>query len=217
MRRLVLEGKIEDFRNLAGGTSQIAIEKVKTFEILHVLRFDANESAAICRIEPVNPMDTVDDIYVGSEARVVVLETEKEGTYTCFVKVRPRNISRELIGTGIYFSGLGEIKDGRVRIGVLGESKQLNDFVEYVENAGVHLNVASIADSTFPMNYPLDGLTKRQKEVLSQAFALGYYDLPRRIDSEGLASKLGLKSSTLIEHRRKAENRLFKRLFEDYI
>ena len=40
------------------------------------------------------------------------------------------------------------------------------------------------------------------------AYRLGYYDLPRRISSQQLASKLNVGSSTLINHRRRAERRL---------
>jgi predicted DNA binding protein len=51
-------------------------------------------------------------------------------------------------------------------------------------------------------------LTEKQRTVLSSAFDNGYYDMPRRIDSKELAEKLDLRSSTFIEHRRKAERRL---------
>jgi predicted DNA binding protein len=43
---------------------------------------------------------------------------------------------------------------------------------------------------------------------LIAAFKQGYYDLPRKINSEQLAKKLDLVSSTLVEHLRKAERRL---------
>jgi predicted DNA binding protein len=37
---------------------------------------------------------------------------------------------------------------------------------------------------------------------------MGYYEIPRRFDSEQLAKKLNLGRSTVAEHLRKAEQRL---------
>jgi len=51
--------------------------------------------------------------------------------------------------------------------------------------------------------------------VLVTSFREGYYDIPRRIESRELASKLGLKSSALIEHRRKAERRLLSSILSE--
>jgi predicted DNA binding protein len=43
---------------------------------------------------------------------------------------------------------------------------------------------------------------------------MGYYDIPRKITSEELAERLGLVGSTVVEHLRKAEQRLMTQLFE---
>jgi predicted DNA binding protein len=60
----------------------------------------------------------------------------------------------------------------------------------------------------FPQQSLLDKLTPKQREVILSAFAYGYYNIPRLISSEELAKKLGIHSSALIEHRRKAEHSL---------
>jgi hypothetical protein len=39
MRRLILEGSIEEFRKIDGESADMSIEKIKLFELLHVLRF----------------------------------------------------------------------------------------------------------------------------------------------------------------------------------
>jgi predicted DNA binding protein len=51
-------------------------------------------------------------------------------------------------------------------------------------------------------------LTEKQREVLISAHKLGYYDIPRRINSDQLAEHLDIANSTLVEHLRKAEQRL---------
>jgi len=54
-------------------------------------------------------------------------------------------------------------------------------------------------------------LSKRETEVLIHAFKVGYYELPRKITLETLASELGLSKPTLEEYIRKAERKLISR------
>jgi hypothetical protein len=55
---------------------------------------------------------------------------------------------------------------------------------------------------------PVDRLSSRQREVFRLAQARGYYDHPRRTNVDALAEELGVSSSTLHEHLRKAEAKL---------
>lgn len=61
---------------------------------------------------------------------------------------------------------------------------------------------------------PTDGgifseLTPRQRTVLRTAIEAGYYDVPKRATHEDLAAELGCATSTIDEHLRKAESRIF--------
>ncbi|MFC5369110.1 helix-turn-helix domain-containing protein [Salinirubrum litoreum] len=51
-------------------------------------------------------------------------------------------------------------------------------------------------------------LTDRQREVVVEALARGYYEWPRRINNEDLAEELGISRATLHEHLRRAEKKL---------
>jgi predicted DNA binding protein len=51
-------------------------------------------------------------------------------------------------------------------------------------------------------------LTERQRTVVARALQAGYYEWPREIKSEELASDLGISRATLHEHLRKAERTL---------
>jgi predicted DNA binding protein len=52
-------------------------------------------------------------------------------------------------------------------------------------------------------------LTSRQESVIQEALANGYFDYPRRTDSEELAERLGISVSTLSEIMRAAQRRVF--------
>ena len=71
-----------------------------------------------------------------------------------------------------------------------------------------------MADANFSPISPLNRLTEKQREVIMTAYKMGYYDIPRKITSEELAERLGLVGSTVVEHLRKAEQRLMTQLFE---
>lgn len=60
-----------------------------------------------------------------------------------------------------------------------------------------------------------DRLTERQYEVLVAAYAAGYFDWPRQQSGEEVADELGVSLSTLSQHLRVAERKIFSLLFED--
>jgi len=51
-------------------------------------------------------------------------------------------------------------------------------------------------------------LTDRQYEVIERALESGYFEWPREVTSEELASDMGISRATLLEHLRKAESKL---------
>jgi predicted DNA binding protein len=116
---------------------------------------------------------------------------------------------------GGYFLTPLEVMDGKIRMTFLGKPRQLKALLEAFDNIGLHCKVVLMTDASFSPSAPLSCLTQKQKEVLVISFKEGYYNLPRRIGSKELARKLGLKSSALIEHRRKAERRLIASILNE--
>lgn len=51
-------------------------------------------------------------------------------------------------------------------------------------------------------------LSDRQAEVVNTALEKGYYEWPRNINAESLATELGISHTTFLEHLRKAEKTL---------
>ena len=58
-------------------------------------------------------------------------------------------------------------------------------------------------------------LTERQREVLETAVGIGYYDNPRQATHEDIAARVDASPSTVGEHLRKIESRVFAQLVRD--
>lgn len=88
-----------------------------------------------------------------------------------------------------------------------------------VERANPKTELVSKTEHTSPSDddrerSPLDSLTDRQHEVLRAAYLAGYYDWPRETNAEELAGSVGIASSTLHQHLRRAERNLLGALLE---
>ena len=212
MRRVTIELNLEEMSKFENNP---ILKKVRSFEILQFLKEGPEEFAVICRIEFGDEATKVEDFIDDDIIEMQMLDHEKGGAYTYFIKSRPaaHPMSHfDPFTAGGYLSVPFEIKDGRARITYLGNGKQVKTFLEGIEKAGVKYRVSSITDAKFPQHSPLSRLTEKQRKVLVAAYRLGYYDEPRRISSLELAKRMKVGSSTLINHRRRAERRLFSEL-----
>jgi len=222
MRRLTLEFLKEEVEKLHGS---IPLHQMKTFEILQFLRHDEEEFAAICRIEPQDEatvfanLTSEEGLDSGSLSGAQILEKEKNGAYIVFVKHRPIPVdaSSDLLrGEGGYLVST-EIREDKIKMTYLGTGKQVKTILEKIRQHGIRYKILSLTDAKFSLNSPLNGLTEKQRKVLTTAYKLGYYCLPRKISTEQLAKKLNLHKSALAAHRRKAELRLITQVLKEQI
>ena len=185
------------------------IKKIKSFEVLHILRFDSSEAATIFRLEPNDNSLEVEELLKSLLQNLNIeyqLLEKDRGACIYFIKGKTIQSSSGLPnGKGMYPMLPFEVRDGRVRVTLVGDNEQVKAFLE---NSGVNYKVMSLTDAKFSPNSPISRLTEKQQEAISLAFRLGYFDTPRKISADELAAKLGLASSTLAVHLRRAEHRL---------
>ena len=229
MRRLVVEFSAPE---PASFPELSLLERVKSLETLHILKMSPGEFAAVVRVELKDPSAKFEDLFPSRGAaklRTELLQEEKKGTYTYFIsmKVRPpskpRNISAARLttpGSLPYLSTPFALRDGRLTLTFLGNSKQIRTYLEALENSRtqmhLHYRVVSLMDARFPPSSPITRLTEKQRQILITAYRLGYYDVPRRITSQELAKKVNLVKSTLSAHVRKAEHRLLTEILSEF-
>jgi predicted DNA binding protein len=215
MRRLILE--ISQKELTKAGIELPPLAKIKSLDLLYFLRQDAEEFAAITRIQFKDNLTTLEEL-PKSELLIdaQIIEREKSGAYIAFIRSGPSlsSVLRYIgIEGGYLFPPLG-IGEGKVKFSFLGSEPQIKDFMEKIDAIGIKYRVVLLADADFSPVSALNQLTQKQREVLIAAYKFGYYDIPRKITSEELANKLGLVDSTVVEHLRKAEQRLITHVLE---
>ncbi len=81
----------------------------------------------------------------------------------------------------------------------------------------IDFRVTSIGRFPSPADDPSTRLTNRQREVIETALEMGYYEQPREIAHEDIASELGCGVSTVTEHLHKAEDKLIRSAIDDEV
>ena len=186
--------------------------KVKSLELLHFLKFDTTEIAAVGRVSFQEADSKVEDLIgIDNTIHVELLEEEEGGGWMILIRWRPKRsslFSSHIETGGGYIVGPFEFRNRRLKITFVGNQKQTLELIRRIEEHGLSCKVVSAMNAKFSPVSPLVYLTERQRSILTSAFELGYYDIPRRLDSDQLAEHLNITNSTVVEHIRKAERRI---------
>jgi hypothetical protein len=213
MRKIVLVVPKKEVDKL--GVEMAIIQQIQSLELLHILRQDQAEFAAICKVKFKKSIIEAKNLLAnGFSVEVQVLEQEKDGTYTVFFRGGPLpSLLLKAIGVaeGYLFPPI-EIFDDKIKMAFVGSDLQIGDFLKKINEKGIGYKIVLVTHADFAFNSPLNQLTEKQRDTMIAAFKLGYYDVPRKISSKILAKKLNMASSTLGEHLRKGEKRLLTEL-----
>lgn len=80
----------------------------------------------------------------------------------------------------------------------------LSRFSNRCEAESVSLEISRVYNATAPDTGPWYGLTERQREALTLAMQMGYYDIPRGCSTKELATELGISDQAVTERLRRA-------------
>ncbi|MGD6850798.1 MAG: helix-turn-helix domain-containing protein [Candidatus Bathyarchaeia archaeon] len=217
MRRLILE--VSEKELFKAGIELPPLKEIKSLELLYFLRQDPQEFAAISRVEFKNSNIKIDDLLKrGLLIDAQVIEKEKNGAYILLVRSGSPTLSSVLnyigIEGGYLFPPLA-IEDDKIKFSFIGSGPQIKEFMEKLDAISIRYRVVLLTDANFSPISPLSQLTEKQQIVLLNAYKMGYYDIPRKVNTEEIAKKLGIVDSTVVEHLRKAEQRIIKQIIEN--
>jgi predicted DNA binding protein len=214
MRQLTVEFPKSEFSKVEGNSR--VLQGIKNLQLLTFLRHNDEEMTMICRVELEPQLTNVEDYikHVSDDTyQMQLVEQEKAGTYVVLVKHKLNQPSNQRKVESAFWEKLAyvvsiEVWSNKFRITSLGSLKQIKSALKTLETNGIRHKILSNTDAKFAPDSPLGALTDKQRRILIAAYKLGYYDLPRKINSRQLSEKLGLHKSALATHIRKAELRL---------
>ena len=208
MRRLVVEISQDEISKFS--PSADLLEKIESLEIIYHLRFDKDGFAGICRIKVKDPnLDLRKLVGVGGLVRLELL-SDVNNECIVYIETRTRNMAwfRGPNMPEVYLCPPIEFKDRKLKLTFVGNLNEVKKLLARTEQVGQKFKILSLTDARFSADSLLQVLTEKQRKILSVAYTRGYYDVPRRVNSEELAKTLDIVKSTLVEHLRKAEKRL---------
>jgi hypothetical protein len=97
----------------------------------------------------------------------------------------------------------------RMKVEMIGKENEIKKLLHYTNKWGYNsFKILGLTSIDAKGESLLSKLTPRQRQMLLTAYALGYYDVPRRISSDDLARHLNVDKSTTVEYLRKTERKL---------
>jgi len=212
MRRITMEFDYQKAWKLIFGTNS---EKVEVLEALRCFKCDTQGLAIICRLRLKDRNMKIQDLLTGKGllTNIELLYKEKDGSIVVFIEGRscvPKP-PKDIKPPNMLMTRPPDFLDvDRMKVEMIGKENEIKKLLHYTNKWGDNsfkiLGLTSI--DTKGGESLLSKLTSRQRQMLLTAYALGYYDIPRRISSDDLARHLNVDKSTTVEHLRKAERKL---------
>lgn len=201
----------------------LPFEKIESIELLEMIRWDAARGiklviAEICMKQSYN----IADFHLPLGSEILSVLNQKNNKYICLIRGKLSQGLIEVIKYMVNKPDLNLILDTPNRnteksfvMSVIGDQQSLQIFIEGVKKIGF-IKKTSFVKPIYQGANLLSCLTDKQKEILLIANELGYYEIPRKVDTEKLAEHVGLGRTTVVEHLRKAEKRIMNQILNGY-
>jgi len=189
-------------------------EKVEVLEALRCFKCDTQGLAIICRLRLKDRSMTIQDLLMGKGllTNIELLYKEKDDSLVVFIEGRscvpkpPKDIKQPKM---VMARPPDFLDIDRMKVEMIGKENEIKKLVHYANKWGDNsFKILGLTSIDAKGESLLSKLTTRQKQMLLTAYALGYYDVPRKISSDDLARHLNVDKSTIVEHLRKAERKL---------
>jgi DNA-binding XRE family transcriptional regulator len=217
MRKLTVEIEMNE---KAREMFEPMFKEVQSYEVLETLKVNFEDGIVVDLIEfhlkedlPINELKSL-----GFWEILSVLKSEGNN-HICLVrnlhseetKEDFKDFELDLIYTTPIIMSLD-----RYTCSVIGDQENLAKFIKIMETTFGKIENMIFQKGAYQRHDIISILTEKQKEILITANKFGYYDYPKKINSEQLAKKVNISKATLVQHLRKGEGRLMENIFGGY-
>lgn len=216
MRKLTVELKLKDelIKNL-----KFLLEKTESIELIELIKLDFKKGIKM-GIAALNMKEgfTIEDLDMPDYMESMTVLKKEGNRYIVVAKVKffkSFNRLAKKFDIDIIWDTPSLFTKDKMTMSVTGTEENLKKFLNVIKLIGEVKNV-SFTQAAFNEQTILSCLTDRQKEILIAAKKNGYYNYPRKINSQQLSQKIGLSKPTVVQHLRKAEGRIIYNLLTGY-
>ena len=208
MRRITMEFNYEAaWKQIFGSNA----DRVEVLDALRCFKCDTQGLAIICRIKLKDTHINIQDLLRG-KGLLTNIELLYKENYDDSLVVFIEGGSCVPKPPKMLMARPPDFLDvDRMKVEMIGKENEIKKLLHYTnklsDNSFKILGLTSI-DTKEGGASLLSKLTPRQRQMLLTAYALGYYDVPRRISSDELSRHFKVDKSTIVEHLRKAERKL---------
>jgi len=191
---------------------------LENYETLQIHRYDENVIYVTQKMQfksaNSHPKDLVGKF--GIEFNEVLTENKQKKEYICFTKHHwYKELHLFFKNPEILIEPPIIMKEDSIIIRFISHGKNIDAIIEQQKKTfNDNFKILSIT-SVHPNKDNLSLLlTERQKEIAYYVVERGYYEIPRKTNSEFLANHFGISKSALCEHLRKIEKTIFLSIFK---
>ena len=194
----------------------------ESIEILRVYAFQPREQMFLARVTRSGRAWSRDEIARRREALrrryrlrdFEIVEVGPEGrTYVALLRQETPGILEDLLeelGAGVTPTPPTLIGRDRAVLTFLADEPAEKQILALLDSLGIPFELKSRRRAPGAVSEADGGLTARQREVLSLAWNLGYFDVPARVGLEKIASLTGMSRNTVSQHLRRGVRRILR-------
>jgi hypothetical protein len=217
MRKITVELHPKYLSNIHLVVPENFFESCEYIEGKTLLKVDLDKGVKMIISEiHMRPGFSLDDLIIPKIITILDVLKKVDNRYTCLIKAEYEGEILELAKKfdikNVVFDLPASLSKERLEFSFIGDNETVKTLLPLIKTIGP-IKINSIHDFVSDFDV-LSYLTDRQKEIILLAKKNGYYEMPRKITTEKLSEKLGVSKSTIIEHLRKAENRIVSSLLE---
>lgn len=195
-------------------------QKIHSYEILEALKINYEEGICVDLIEVnTRPGITIQDVKSIDKMEIISVIKSDGNKHTCLAKYFETEENMDQFretDLDLIQSTPTIIAQDKITVTMIGENENLNKFIDILKSNGGNILNIKITKAVYQKHDLLSVLTEKQKNILITAHKFGYYDYPKKINSQQLAEKVDIGKATLVQHLRKAEGRLLGEILAGY-
>lgn len=216
MRKMILELKLKKqfLKNF-----DFLTDKIDSIELLDLLKIDFEKriKMAIAAFN-IKKGYTIEDIKMPDYVEIFNTLQKKDNRYICLIKAKYFKSLQSLakkFNIDIIWDTPSIFTKEKLVVSVTGNEENLRKIRELFKDIS-KIKKISFVKSIYNEQTILSCLTEKQRKVMITAKKNGYYNYPRKINSEELSKKIGLSKPTVVQHLRKAEGRIVTHILAGY-